>query len=264
MDGIDLSRRFHAAQAIVREAGQQALAWYRQRDDLAVERKGPQDVVSKADRECEAAIIDSLRKLFPADGYLGEEHGRQNTGAGSVWVIDPIDGTSNFVRGIPFWSLSLGLIAGGEPVIGVIYNPVADELYAASKQAGARLNGRIIRVSATSRLDEARIGVGFSYRTPVDPHLQGLRGLLAAHCEYSRLGSGALGMALTADGRLDGYWEAHINIWDVAAGLCLVDEAGGWTSRFLTAEAMTSGNPILATTPLLSQALRSVLPIGYC
>jgi myo-inositol-1(or 4)-monophosphatase len=263
MDSVDLSRRFHAAQAIVREAGQQALFWYRQRGQLTVERKGPQDVVSRADRECEAAIVESLRQLFPEDGCLGEEHGHHNAGAAALWVIDPIDGTANFVRGIPFWCVSLALIAGGKPVIGIIYNPVAEELYAAKRQAGARLNGRSIRVSATPRIDEARIGVGFSYRTTVDPHLDALRGLLEAHCEYSRLGSGALGMALTADGRLDGYWEAHINVWDVAAGLCLVEEAGGWTSEFMSVQAMKSGNPILASTPVLSQALRSVLPRGY-
>jgi myo-inositol-1(or 4)-monophosphatase len=181
-----------------------------------------------------------------------------------VWIIDPIDGTANFLRGIPFWCVSLGLIDSGEPVAGIIYSPPVEELHLARKGAGAWLNGRPIKVSATRRIEEARIGVGFSYRTPVEPHLQALKALLESHCEYSRLGSGALGMALTADGRLDGYWEAHINIWDVAAGLCLVKEAGGWTNDFMTTDVFANGNSILATTPLLSETLRSLMPRGYC
>ena len=139
-----------------------------------------------------------------------------------------------------------------DPVAGVIYNPVTDELYAARKGGGATMNGSPIHVSATTSLEEARIGIGFSYRRPVDPHVATIKALLNARCEYSRLGSGALGMALTADGRLDGYWEAHINIWDVAAGLCIVKEAGGWISDFMQGDAFTNGNPILTATPGLA------------
>lgn len=124
---------------------------------------------------------------------------------------------------------------------------------------GATLNGKRIKVSDTKRLEEARLGIGFSYRQPVAPHAATIKGLLDAHCEYSRLGSGALGLALTADGRLDGYWEAHINIWDVAAGLCIVKEAGGWTNDFLVNEGFTKGNPILATNPKLKYKLKGLL-----
>ena len=103
------------------------------------------------------------------------------------------------------------------------------------------------------------MGIGFSYRRPVAPHARAISALLEAHCEYSRLGSGALGMAFTADGRLDGYWEAHINIWDVAAGLCIVMEAGGWTNDFMSGDVFRQGNPILATNPALAESLSALL-----
>jgi myo-inositol-1(or 4)-monophosphatase len=259
MDWTELDRKFHVVKGLVREVGQHALALYRDRSTLGIERKGLQDLVSRADRECEDIIVETLRGLFPEDGFLGEERGRQNPRSETVWVIDPIDGTANFLRGIPFWCVSIGLMDGRDPVAGVIYNPVTDELYAARKDGGAAMNGRSIHVSATASLDQARMGIGFSYRRSVGRHVAAMKALLDAHCEYSRLGSGALGMALTADGRLDGYWEAHINIWDVAAGLCIVKEAGGWHSDFMHGNAFAEGNVILAATPKLAPQLAQIL-----
>jgi myo-inositol-1(or 4)-monophosphatase len=259
MEKAELERRFHIAKGLVREVGQQALAYYRDRASLGIERKGLQDLVSRADRECEDIIVGTLRGLFPDDGFLGEERGWQNPGSDTIWIVDPIDGTANFLRGIPFWCVSLGLVEDREPVAGVIYNPVTDELYSARKGGGASLNGKSIRASGTKNLEEARIGVGFSYRRSVDLHIAAIKALLDSHCEYSRLGSGALGMALVADGRLDGYWEAHINIWDVAAGLCIVKEAGGWLSDFRNGNAFEQGNEILAATQTLAGELSRLL-----
>jgi myo-inositol-1(or 4)-monophosphatase len=222
VETTEIELRYWAALGVVREAGERAADHYRRRNELEVERKGTQDLVSEADRAGEDMIVGALGRLFPQDGFLGEERGAQNASAKATWIIDPIDGTANFLRGIPFWCVSLGLLARGEFVIGVIYNPITEELYAARQGHGATLNGRKIEVSKTKALDEARLAIGFSYRRPVAPHAEAVRTLLDSHCEYSRLGSGALGLALTADGRLDGYWEAHINVWDVAAGLCLV------------------------------------------
>jgi myo-inositol-1(or 4)-monophosphatase len=261
MDEGELDRRFHAGLGLVREVGQEACRQYRRRDMLLVERKGLQDLVSETDRACEDEIVSALTRMFPGDSFLGEERGLQNTGGDATWVIDPIDGTANFLRGIPLWCISLGLVYRNAPVIGLIYNPVTDELYAAKRGRGATLNNSRIKVSTVTRLSEARMGLGFSYRRPVAPHAQAVSSLLEAHCEYSRLGSGALGMAMTADGRLDGYWEAHINIWDVAAGLCIVDEAGGWTNDFMSGDVFRLGNPILATNPALSGPLSALLPL---
>jgi len=261
MDEGELDRRFHAGLGLVREVGQEACRQYRRRDMLLVESKGLQDLVSETDRACEDEIVSALNRMFPGDAFLGEERGLQNTGGDATWVIDPIDGTANFLRGIPLWCVSLGLVYQKVPVIGLIYNPVTDELYAAKRGRGATLNNSRIKVGTVTRLSEARMGLGFSYRRPVAPHVQAISALLEAHCEYSRLGSGALGMAMTADGRLDGYWEAHINIWDVAAGLCIVGEAGGWTNDFMSGDVFRLGNPILATNPALAAPLQALLPL---
>ena len=262
MDASEIEIRFWAAQSVAREAGRLAAEAYHRRSELDIERKGTQDLVSEADRACEDRIVGTLQRLFPEDGFLGEERGAKNTSAKAIWIIDPIDGTANFLRGIPLWCVSLGLLADGEFVIGVIYNPVTEELYAARRGKGATLNGRKIEVSRAKSLEEARLGIGFSYRRPPAPHADAVKALLEAHCEYSRLGSGALGLAFTADGRLEGYWESHINVWDVAAGLCIVKEAGGHVNNFLDKDGLIKGNEVLASTPHLYPTFSALLKVS--
>lgn len=260
MDDRDLALRFRVAQGVVREAGQLAAEHYRRRDELVIERKGRQDFVSAADKECEAFVMGEMTRAFPEDGFLGEEGGQRDSRSGATWIIDPIDGTSNFLAGLPVWCVSLGLVENGRAICGVIFNPITDELYAARAEGGATLNGKRIQVSRTDRIDQARLGLGFSYRRPVEAHVKAIDACLNASCEYTRFGSGALGMAFAADGRLDGYFEAHINVWDVAAGLVLVQEAGGWHNDFLGApDVMRNGNLILATNPALAAPLRALL-----
>jgi myo-inositol-1(or 4)-monophosphatase len=253
-----LDRRAAAAEAAVREAGAVALDFYRRRGDLKIDSKGPQDVVSQADRDCESLIEAFLAREFPDDSLLGEEGGLRKKGP-MLWVVDPIDGTSNFVSGIAHWCVSLGLVVEGRALIGFIYDPVADEMFSAVAGRGAALNGTPIRVSGETDLRRARIGLGFSYRRPVAPHARDVEAVLDAGCEYLRLGSGALGLAYTACGRLDGYWERHINLWDVAGGLAIVDEAGGRTSDFMTDDVVNTGNEILAATPALFDPLRRLV-----
>jgi myo-inositol-1(or 4)-monophosphatase len=260
MDQNELGLRYRFAQGVVREAGQIALDRYRRRASLTIERKGRQDFVSEADKACEEFVAATLLKAFPEDAFLGEECGAQNSGGAATWIIDPIDGTSNFIAGIPIWCVSLGLVINGKSMLGIIYNPVTEELYTAQAGEGALLNGSRIRVSNAQRLDEARMGLGFSYRRPVGEHIRAVSACLEASCEYTRFGSGALGMAFAADGRLDGYYEAHINAWDIAAGLVLVTEAGGWCSDFFGGpDAVRKGNVILAATPALVAPLRALL-----
>jgi myo-inositol-1(or 4)-monophosphatase len=260
MDSRDLGLRYRFAQGVVREAGQIALDRYRKRESLTIERKGRQDFVSEADKACEEFVVGALLKAFPEDAFLGEEGGAQNAGGEATWIIDPIDGTTNFISGIPVWCVSLGLVIGTKSVLGVIYNPVTEEFYSAQTGEGAFLNGKRIRVSSAQRLDEARMHLGFSYRRPVQEHIRAVNACLEASCEYARFGSGALGMAFAADGRFDGYYEAHINAWDVAAGIVLVTEAGGWCNDFFGGpDAMAKGNFILATTPGLVAPLRALL-----
>jgi myo-inositol-1(or 4)-monophosphatase len=258
VDHQQLEERARVAEDAVRQAAVLAMDFFGRRGELKVDSKGLQDLVSQADRDCEAVIATSLERRFPADSFLGEEGGLKQRGP-MLWVVDPIDGTSNFVRGIAHWCLSLGLVVDSRALLGFIYDPVADEMFSATSGGGARLNGSPIQVSGETDIRRARIGLGFSYRRPVAPHATDVRTLLDAGCEYLRLGSGALGLAYTAAGRLDGYFERHINLWDVAAGLVIVEEAGGRLNDFLREDVVAKGNEILAATPALFDRLRGLL-----
>jgi len=254
----EISERARLAETVIRKAGALAADYYSRRAALSIENKGVQDVVSEADRNCEELIVAALTRHFPEDGFLGEEGGLRSEGK-LIWVVDPIDGTDNFLRGIPFWCVSIGLVADRQALLGYIYNPVTEELFSAVKGGGAFLNGEAIRVSDTADVERARICLGFSYRRPVAPHARVVKALLDAHCEYSRLGSGALGVAYTAAGRFDAYWEHHINAWDVAAGLAIVSEAGGVTNDFLAGDGMQRGKEIFASTPALAPKLGAII-----
>jgi myo-inositol-1(or 4)-monophosphatase len=257
-----LDSRLRAAEAVGREAGRLAADHFARRELLSIDRKGAQDLVSEADRECEDLIVASLGRLFPRDGFLGEERGFRNPDAEAVWVIDPIDGTHNFLTGIPFWCVSVGLVVQGKLTLGIIYDPMSAELFSAREGGGAFLNGRPIRVSGETDPTRARVCVGFSYRRPVAGHVRAVDALLSNGSEYLRLGSGALGLAYTAAGRFDGYWERHMNSWDAAAGLVLVREAGGWTNDFEADEHLSKGCEILAATPGLVETLKGRVDFG--
>jgi myo-inositol-1(or 4)-monophosphatase len=262
LDATDLQHRLRVAEAVVREAGRVAADHFARRELLSIDRKGAQDLVSEADRACEDLIIAGLARLFPNDGFLGEERGARNPDAAAVWVIDPIDGTHNFLTGVPFWCVSVGMVAKGELMLGIIHHPLAGELYSARRDGGAFLNGQPIKVSGEIDLTRSRLCVGFSYRRPVAEHARAIGAILGAGCEYLRLGSGALGLAYTAAGRVDGYWERHMNSWDAAAGLILVREAGGWTNDFLAHDGLTAGSEVLAATPGLVAPLKGLTAFG--
>jgi len=156
----------------------------------------------------------------------------------------------------------MGLVAAGALVLGIIYHPLKAELYSAREGGGAFLNGQPMRVSGEIELTHARICVGFSYRRPVAEHVRAIDAVLGAGCEYLRLGSGALGPAYTAAGRVDAYWERHMNSWDAAAGLLLVREAGGSTNDFLAGDGLAVGGEVLAATPALFDPLKKLVAFG--
>lgn len=249
--------------SLLPEAGALALSYYR-RSDLETHDKGPQDLVTAADLAVERFLIDRIRREFPDDGFVGEEGGEVPArGDGAVWVIDPIDGTANFARNIDLWCLSVAVVRGGEVETGAILNPVTSELFLARKGQGATRNGVPIRVSRVTEVGRARVCLGFSFRRPRDLHVTAIDRLLERGGEYSRLGSCALGLAYVADGRFEAYWEAHVNSWDAAAGLCLVQEAGGWVNDFLAGDGLHRGNEILASVPALAPFFRETLsPTG--
>jgi myo-inositol-1(or 4)-monophosphatase len=253
----DPELRLAAAEAVAREAGALALRYYRGREALVVERKGPQDIVSEADREVERLVAARLAVLYPRDGLLGEETGH-SPGADGTWVVDPIDGTWCFLNGIGSWCVALAYVRGAEIETAVVFDPSSGEMFKARRGGGASLDGRPIRVATAGSLGDGTVSVGYSLRVGPE-RVHGMIGrLLADGGVYHRHGSGALGLAWTACGRLIGYVEAHMNSWDALAGLLLVREAGGFTNDFLAEDGLHRGNAVIAGPPSLRAALEAV------
>ncbi len=254
----DLATRHAAVQAVAREGGHLARRYFAARSELKTSLKGVQDLVSEADRKVEALLIERLQHLFPEDGFLGEESGARGSHE-RLWVIDPIDGTNNFLRGIPYWSVSIAYVKDEEAELGVIYDPMAEELYAARRGAGVTRNGETIRASDSDDLAKSVLGFAYSRSHPAENYSQAVRQLLSSSGEYRRMGSAALMMAHVADGRLDGFYSSQLNSWDVLAGVVLAREAGAWVSEFLTGDSLWRGNALLACSPGLRGALLAIL-----
>jgi myo-inositol-1(or 4)-monophosphatase len=259
MEQDAVTARYEAAQAIAHAAGRLALEL--RAGPLEIETKGRQDFVTAVDRVVERLIRERLAAAFPGDGFLGEESG---TAPGAdptapLWVVDPIDGTANFIRGLPDWCVSIGLLADGAPMLGVIYAPRTDELFAACRGRGASCNGASIRVSDRTSLESAIVAIEFSFYQKVTVHVGHVQAVLEQGSEYRRNGSAALSLAEVACGRLDGFFELKLSAWDVVAGMALVDEAGGYVSDFLAGGGLSKGNQLLATTPHLRQQLLDLL-----
>jgi len=201
-------------------------------DALNVVEKGRMDFASEVDGLAEEAIVKELRRAYPDYGVLGEEGGAQKPGRGGgryTWVIDPLDGTSNYLRGLPHYCVSIALTENGEPIHGVIFDPIRNELFVASRGGGAVLNDRKIRVAERKDLAGSMIVTGFPprERERAGAQLECVRQLLREAEDVRRTGSAALDLAYVACGRLDGYFEAGVKPWDIAAGVLLVREAGG-------------------------------------
>ena len=248
-----------AARGLIRDLGEL--------EHLQVSRKGPADFVSKADMKAESVLRRELMKARPAYGLLMEESGAVvGTDTSNRWVIDPLDGTTNFLHGIPHFCISIALERDGDPFAGVIYSPVHDEMFVAEKGSGAYLNGRRLRVSARRRVDEAIFATGIPFKGLPDHDLfvRQLQAVMAISAGVRRFGSAALDLAYVAAGRYDGYWENGLNPWDVAAGIVLVREAGGFVSDLSGGNRMLTGDGILAANselygllvPLLREAAR--------
>lgn len=228
-----------------------------------VAMKGPQDFLTETDGKVEDHIRAVLAGAFPDDGFLGEETGGR-TDARRMWVVDPIDGTANFARGIPHFCISIAFVQDGRTEIGGIANPAIGEVYFARRGRGATRDGSPIRVARTQVFESASVEFGWSPRVPNQRYLDKVAGILALGANVRRAGSGALGLAYVADGRSDAYAELHINAWDCLAGLLLVEEAGGRSNRFLDGEGLTRGNPVLAAAPGVAAGLSDVtgIPLG--
>ena len=214
-----------AARGLVRDFGEV--------EQLQVSKKGPADFVSLADRKAEQVLFEELLKARPKYGFLMEERGEvAGSDTSNRWIVDPLDGTTNFLHGIPQFAISIALERDGQPFAGVIYNPISDEMFVAEKGQGAFLNGRRLRVSARRDLGSSLFstGIPFQGRDGHDPFLAQLREVMAVSAGVRRYGAAALDLAWVAAGRYEGFWERGLSPWDMAAGMILVTEAGGFVS----------------------------------
>ncbi len=252
-----LERRFAVAQDLTAQAAALALAMRPPPGAGQGLLKGAQDWLTEADGAVERFLSGALAEAFPEDGFQGEEAGATRAGA-LRWVVDPIDGTSNYARGGTRWCVSVGLLEDRRPLLGVLAAPGLGETYAACAGQGATLNGAAIRAAETAALDRAIVEIGWSPRMATADYLALCGRVIAAGAAPRSMGSGALGLAETASGRVDGYAELHINLWDVAAALAILAEAGAVVNGFMDGDAPEVGGPILAAAPGVATALAEV------
>ncbi len=258
----ELAKLSSLAVEIALEAG--ALQRRRFSEPRTIETKSSSiDLVTDIDRASEQRIVERIRDARPRDGILSEEAGNLSDGStGWRWVIDPLDGTTNYAHGVPHFAVSVGLDRDGERQVGVVYDPMQNECFAATRGLGTTLNGSPVHVSGESQLGRALLATGFAYDVHETEHLENLdyfgRFLRVAR-GIRRPGSAALDLAYVAVGRFDGFWEMHLSPWDVAAGLLLISEAGGAISDFEGGPAPADGSRLVASNGALHPTLLAVL-----
>lgn len=252
---VMISAARKAARALVRDFGEV--------EQLQVSLKGPSDFVTNADMKAEKTLIHELLHARPDYGVIAEESGvTHGADTRHYWIIDPLDGTLNFMHGIPHFAISIGLVRAGEVVAGLVYNPVSDDMYVAEKGQGAFHNSRRMRVSGRRDMHEAMLATGIPYhaRPGHDRFLQEMAALMPAVAGIRRLGSAALDLAFVAAGKFDGFWESDLKPWDIAAGILLVREAGGFVTEINGGDKMLESGNVLAANAHLHAAIATLLP----
>ena len=228
-------------------------------DKLTIRTKRQHDFVSEVDHAAEDVIIRTLKDAYPDHGFLAEESGYKDKQAEYLWVIDPLDGTTNFLHGVPQYCVSIGLLHKGKAAQAVVFDPTRNELFTATKGAGAYLNDRRIRVSKVDKMDGALISTGFPFKVidRVDDYL--LKNVMKATSGVRRAGAAALDLAYVASGRYDGFWERGLSPWDMCAGALLIREAGGLVGDFDGNEGyMESGEIVAANAKLFAALLKTL------
>ena len=228
---------------------------------LKVRSKRPNDFVTQIDSAAEDAIIGIVRKAYPDHGFLAEESGATPGDAEYVWIIDPLDGTTNFIHGFPQYCVSIAVQQRGGLAHAVVYDPVKNELFTASKGRGAFLNDRRMRVSKCQKLDAALVGTGFPFKelSRLDLYTKQLRNLMQSSAGVRRAGAAALDLAYVASGRLDAFWELGLSAWDMAAGALLIQEAGGLVGDLAGEQGFMQSGDICAATPKVFPPLLEAL-----
>ncbi len=245
-----------------RKAGRLIMRSFDNLETLQISAKSQNEFVTQVDHASENLIIETLRKAYPDHAFYGEESGRSGQ-ANMIWIIDPLDGTTNFIHGFPQFSISIAAVYKGKPEHGVIYDPLKDELFTASRGQGAQLNHKRIRVSERHQINEALLGTGFPYDDMrfLEAYLNLFKTICPLAAGIRRAGSAALDLAYVAAGRLDGFWECNLKPWDVAAGSLLIKEAGGLCTDFASQhlDFSLAAHHILAGNPKLHQGLKELV-----
>lgn len=260
---MDKPERFlPAARQAALEAGSYLLEGLSQ--TKSVTYKGQVDLVTRFDRRSEEIIYDRLSRAFPGHSFLAEEEIRQDRDSDYCWLVDPLDGTTNFAHGLPVFCVSIALAYKNEIILGVIYDPNREELYMATRGQGAYLNSKPLRVSKTRKVDRSLLATGFPYdvRTSQDNNLEHFSNFAVRAQAIRRLGSAALDLCYVACGRFDGYWEKKLKPWDLAAGALLVEEAGGRVSDLEGKEFRLSTPHIVASNGYIHRAMLEILSLG--
>jgi myo-inositol-1(or 4)-monophosphatase len=247
-----------------RLAGDTAIRYSKRLDELDVRSKARNDFFSQVDLAAEEVIIETVRERYPNHSFLAEESGQQGD-HDHVWIIDPLDGTTNYLHGFPMYSVSIALQIKGRIVTGVVYDPVRQELFTAIRGAGAQLDGRKIRMNNRRSIDGALIGTGFPYRANevwMETYLNQFRAVMNVAGDVRRAGSAALDLSYLAAGRLDGFWEFGLQPWDMAAGSLILREAGGIISGMTDdGDYMETGNVIAGTPKIHAELEKLITPM---
>jgi myo-inositol-1(or 4)-monophosphatase len=240
-------------QELAREAGGLLMSYF---GNVAIEYKGDADLVTRADRNSEKLIVEQIRRRWPEHDLIGEEGSRNETGSDYRWYIDPLDGTTNFAHGYPVFCVSMALEYRGERIAGVVYDPTRDEMFAAGKGSGSRLNGVPIRVSRTPHLQESLVATGFpSHKRHKNPNIHFYHQLTLRSHGVRRAGSAALDLCYVSCGRYDGFWEFNLNPWDTAAGVLIAQEAGGTVTNFSGQPFSIDSRQVLASNSIIHEEL---------
>jgi len=251
----------YVAVRAARRAGDLLTRMFDERDGLHVEEKKDRDYVTEADRKSESLIVREIHKHYPLHGIIAEESGSRNPDADVQWHIDPLDGTTNFIHGHPHFSVSIAAWKQGKPLLAVVHDPMRDETFEAKNGNGAFLNRRRLRVSPGKKVADAIFASGLPpYRREQLPIFQKrMEACMREASGYRRGGSAALDLAYVAAGRLDAYWEAGLGSWDIAAGILLVQEAGGIVTGLDGDRVDLKKGDVLAANPVLHEGFRQIL-----
>jgi myo-inositol-1(or 4)-monophosphatase len=246
-----------------RQSGKIILSHFDRLNSVQITQKTPNDFVTEVDKKSEQAIIDVIQKVYPNHSILAEESGQQGDKQAPCWIIDPLDGTANFIHGVPHFAISIAFQDKGRIEHGVIYDPIRDELFTTSRGEGTQLNNRRVRVSSCTKLENALIVTGFPFKDQkrMTTYLRSFQNLLPQVSDMRRIGAAALDLAYVASGRFDGYWEYGLQPWDMAAGILMLKEAGALVSDLQGTENYWQSGDIVTANPKLFKLLLTQLQI---